>query len=450
MIDLLSYTYGDALRPDRLTQMADGGKGFKRTTGLTGDHYLYDASGNMTQDKHKNLTLSYNFLNLPQSFTLPGGTITMTYTADGEKLTKTAGATTKNYVSGIEYSGANLEAIYFSEGRCTPNGATAFFYDYTIKDHLGNARVNFRASGATIAILEPALHYYPFGMLIEGLGTTSPTNDYAYNSKELNEEFGLNLYDYGARWYDPAVGRWWNVDPMGEIASTFSPYQYVENNPMILIDPDGLAPETVVPTGATEEQRQQSLQMIQNTLSADDAKFVRLDANGQIDKDFINSQESESGNFSSLKTLVNSEMIVEVSLAESFSYVDQNGSPGSEEMPYSTADEYSDKDIEGTTMSGNSTGESGFLGKTLFPDGKGGQNSPDGTIKVVINSKLSTLARAEVYSHEANGHTYIYVNSGGDRGKASHQAVGMKETNTDLKQRIITSKQETIKNMKQK
>jgi len=275
-------------------------------------------------------------------------------------------------------------------------------------------------------------------------------NQYEYNGKELNEDFGLNLYDYGARWYDAAVGRFLSVDPLVSKYPGHSPYVYTLNNPIRFIDPDGLAPETVVPTGATEEQRQQSLQMIQNTLSTDDAKFVRLDANGQIDKDFINSHESESGNFSSLKTLVNSEMIVEVSLAEGFSYVDQNGSPGSEEMPYFTADEYSDKDIEGATMSGNSTGESGFLGKTLFPDGKGGQNSPDGTIKVVINSKLSTPARAEVYSHEANGHTYIYVSSGGDREKASHQAVGMKETNTDLKQRIITTKQETIKNMKQK
>lgn len=61
----ISYTYGDPLRPDRLTQMAgNGAKGFKRSSGLTGDHYLYDLNGNMTQDKHKNFSLSYNYLNL--------------------------------------------------------------------------------------------------------------------------------------------------------------------------------------------------------------------------------------------------------------------------------------------------------------------------------------------------------------------------------------------------
>jgi hypothetical protein len=102
---------------------------------------------------------------LPQSFVLPVGTITMTYTADGEKLTKAAGATVKNYVSGIEYTGANLEAIYHGEGRLTPNGGN-FFYEYTLKDHLGNARAGFRANGAAVTFLEET-HYYPFGMQME-------------------------------------------------------------------------------------------------------------------------------------------------------------------------------------------------------------------------------------------------------------------------------------------
>jgi hypothetical protein len=61
---------------------------------------------------------------LPNNFVISGtggGTIGITYTADGEKLTKTmpTAAQTKQYVSGIEYTGINLEAIYHSEGRCT-------------------------------------------------------------------------------------------------------------------------------------------------------------------------------------------------------------------------------------------------------------------------------------------------------------------------------------------
>jgi hypothetical protein len=63
-----------------------------------------------------------------------------------------------------------LEAIYHAEGRCTPNGATAFYYEYTLKDHLGNARVNFRANGTAVTFLEE-MHYYPFGMEMEGAWT---------------------------------------------------------------------------------------------------------------------------------------------------------------------------------------------------------------------------------------------------------------------------------------
>ena len=136
----------------------------------------------------------------------------LTYTADGEKLTKavTGGGAAKNYVAGIEYSGANLEAIYFGEGRCTPNGASAFHYQYTIRDHLGNARANFQANGASMTNLEE-MHYYPFGMLLEGLTASGSSNKYMFNKIERNEEFGLNLDLAIFRGFDPAIGRWWQV-----------------------------------------------------------------------------------------------------------------------------------------------------------------------------------------------------------------------------------------------
>jgi len=240
-IDQLTYTYGDALRPDRLTQVADAGsatKGFKYVS--TAGAYTYDLNGNLTRDNHKTLSLSFNHLNLPNYIAFDSGSdITMTYTADGEKLAKVAGGVTKNYVSGIEYTGANVEAIYHGEGRCTPNG-TSFFYEYTIKDHLGNARVTFRANGTAVTNLED-FHYYPFGMQMEGIGTTaaSGSNKYRYNGKELNDDFGLNLSDYGARWYDASVARWWNIDPLTERAQEWSPFRYAFNNPMKNIDPDG-------------------------------------------------------------------------------------------------------------------------------------------------------------------------------------------------------------------
>lgn len=62
---------------------------------------------------------------------------------------------------------------------------------------------------------------------------------YKYNGKELQSEFGVEMYDFGARNYDPALGRWMNIDPLAENYSRWSPYTYVMNNPIYFIDPDG-------------------------------------------------------------------------------------------------------------------------------------------------------------------------------------------------------------------
>jgi RHS repeat-associated protein len=124
------------------------------------------------------------------------------------------------------------------------NGAAAWQYEYFLQDHLGNNRILFadlNNDGSVDAseILQET-HYYAFGMEMEGdwqATTLGPDQRYRFNGKEFSEELGL--YDYGARWYDPAVARWGQVDPLAESNNSFSPYNYVLNNPILLIDPDG-------------------------------------------------------------------------------------------------------------------------------------------------------------------------------------------------------------------
>ena len=62
---------------------------------------------------------------------------------------------------------------------------------------------------------------------------------YKYNGKEYQDELSLNLYDYGARNYDPAIGRWMNIDPLAFNSVSLTPYHYAGNSPIVFTDPNG-------------------------------------------------------------------------------------------------------------------------------------------------------------------------------------------------------------------
>ncbi|RMG20118.1 MAG: RHS repeat-associated core domain-containing protein, partial [Methanobacteriota archaeon] len=86
-------------------------------------------------------------------------------------------------------------------------------------------------------------HYYPFGLEMTGPWAppqTQPANPYRYNGKELNTDLGLDWYDYGARWYDPVVGRFTGVDPVAEKFAYVTNYNYAENEPVGSVDLWGL------------------------------------------------------------------------------------------------------------------------------------------------------------------------------------------------------------------
>ncbi|MCB9266042.1 MAG: RHS repeat-associated core domain-containing protein [Lewinellaceae bacterium] len=245
--------------------------------------YQHDDNGNMTYDPHKGLSMHYNFLNLPSQI----GQMRLTYDATGRKWSKDGEFGVTSYVSGIEYLDGKLEAIYAPDGRMvaeyTNGQITRYRAEYFHQDHLGNTRLGFSDFNQNGRIdleeEDPATplnefevtqesHYYPFGMNHDGpwYATVAPENKYLYNGKELNSDYGIKLMDYGARWYDPAIGRWNVTDPLAEDYYPFSPYGYTLNNPVLLIDPDGMRVSIV---GDKEYRNQVFNALINLALSSD-------------------------------------------------------------------------------------------------------------------------------------------------------------------------------------
>jgi RHS repeat-associated protein len=283
-IDNLNYSYDTTNNtPNKLlkvTDLTNDPTGFKDGTN-SNDDFVYDANGNMTSDQNKGITsIKYNHLNLPTEIifnNLATKKITYLYDSNGTKKQKifTNGTvvTTTDYLDGFQYTKTGSAAVllkYFptSEGYVSvtvSGGVNTYNYVYNYTDHLGNVRVSYgygaNKSGiyGTYILLEN--NYYPFGLSHTNYNTTKlvyednvangiagtisapplnyTLNKYKYNGKELQDELSLNLYDYGARNYDPALGRWMNIDPLAEKHFDISPYVYCMNNPVVFVDPDG-------------------------------------------------------------------------------------------------------------------------------------------------------------------------------------------------------------------
>lgn len=256
MTEIVSYDdMGNILSLKRDNQAAivysyeNGNKGNRLigiSGGLTGS-FSYDANGNSLTDR-SGMIFSYNHLNLPKSVGGPGTNLTLVYDAIGNKLKKTSalsGVTIeRDYISGIEYnkqgSSPIIEMISTGDGYLQNNSGTYTFH-YYITDHLGNVRTVYkRGTSSTVPEIVQKQDYYPFGKA-KAL-VTGGINHYLYNGKERLSEIRDQL-DYGARFYDPEIGRWKVVDPLSEKYGSVSPYAYALNDPIYYIDPNGMEPD---------------------------------------------------------------------------------------------------------------------------------------------------------------------------------------------------------------
>lgn len=251
-IDALSYGY--LSNSNQLKYANDSYMGGFPGTNSTAQNFVYDANGNVTRDSYRNATISYNQFNLPYLFDFGDSKrIEYIYNGSGQKAIKVVvnGATPYAYTDYLgqfiyETSGSTriMKAILTPEGRIVNSGTNAapvWKWEYNLTDHLGNVRaVVTPGAQAGYADVLQENSYYPFGMKMSELCSSPETNNkILYNGKELQDDFGLNWYDYGARFYDPALGRFHSIDNKAEKYNSTNPYAYALNNPLKYIDPDG-------------------------------------------------------------------------------------------------------------------------------------------------------------------------------------------------------------------
>lgn len=249
-MDKLSYTYYS--NSNRLQKVLDDGEdnyGFKDGVNLTNE-FTYDTNGNMLKDLNKGMTsdISYNYLNLPTQVTFSTGNIQYIYDATGIKLKKivSTGATTE-YAGNYVYENDVLKQFSTPEGYVEPSG-NSYQYVYQYKDQIENVRLSYSdldgngSINPSTEVLQER-NFYPFGLEHRGYNTNiiGVENNYkTYQGQEINKELGLNWLSYKYRNYDPAIGRFFNIDPLAEKYNYQSPYNFSENRVIDGIELEGL------------------------------------------------------------------------------------------------------------------------------------------------------------------------------------------------------------------
>jgi len=100
---------------------------------------------------------------------------------------------------------------------------------------------------------------------------------FSFGGKENNPELGLEWFDFDARNYDTALGRWMNIDPLASQFYDWSPYNFNYNNPLRFVDPTGLGPEDIIIKGDQDfiDQAFSHLQQLTD-------ETLQIDKNGKV------------------------------------------------------------------------------------------------------------------------------------------------------------------------
>jgi RHS repeat-associated protein len=318
-MDSLHYKYN--LGTNQLNYLNEN---FSATTALTNDledqtknNYQYDAIGQLVTDASEDIEdINWTPSHKVETVTYTNGkTISFTYNSLGHRTRKMVlepsgvnsvfGQTAINYDTSITYYVSDVNgrtmAIYTATSAKENAALTELpvyatsrigevksaegidpdeaiseeefsrslgnkYYEQT--DHLGNVRAvvkDVKAADGT-AIVASATDYYPYGSEMPGRTYSSNEYRYGYQGKEKDDELkgSGNSYDFGARLYDSRVGRWLSMDPLAAQFADMSPYNAMGNNPINLVDPDGMA--------TYESQAMAAMESIENKIQKLESK----------------------------------------------------------------------------------------------------------------------------------------------------------------------------------
>jgi RHS repeat-associated protein len=242
-MDNLVYTYDSGNKLQKILDNGNDNYGFKDGVDQTIE-YTYDANGNMVSDANKGITgIEYNHLNMPTEIKFNNSDtqkINYTYTADGIKLRKVtvdeSNTTTTDYADNFVYENNTLKQFYHEEGYVEPDGSGSFDYVYQYSDIWGNTRLTYADDNDDGSVdsseIRREQNYYPLGMEHKGYNSVlvgAKNNLKTYQGQEFIDDLGLNMHEWKYRMSDPAIGRFWQVDPLAEDYLYNSTYAFAEN-----------------------------------------------------------------------------------------------------------------------------------------------------------------------------------------------------------------------------
>lgn len=207
----------------------------------------YDSRGRLTSDALSNwTTYEYNRSNLPLYMNSGNKFYRFGYNEKGERITKDfeddSTETKEKYL--LDYLGRTL-VVYDNnrnkEGIINGNGLvgsiavtdSSTYYYYFLKDHLGNIRTTVDANG----IITTARDFAPYGEVLREYTAEKTVDRFQYTEKERDKE-SRDIY-FGARSLSGYFPFWKSVDPLSEKNNGWSPYNYVNGNPLSFIDEHG-------------------------------------------------------------------------------------------------------------------------------------------------------------------------------------------------------------------